>query len=129
MIVLTPKQSLQLALVVVLVSIGGCYYLKGRGDNATATENTVLRSAARATAESVQISNATAVAVDKDGYESRTRTAAAVEAIHASSAHPDSAADADVLRLAQEAHDRAIRSACRVQRTGDCPSTAPASER
>lgn len=126
---MTPKQAVYLALLVVLVSIGGCYYLKGRDDASTKIENTALRAGARATSASVQISNTTATAVDTDGYETRTRTAAAVEAIHASSSHSDTAADADVLRLAQEAHDRAIRAACRVQRTGDCPATAAAAER
>lgn len=124
MIVLTPKQSLQLALVVVLVSIGGCYYLKGRGDNATATENATLRADARGTAASVQISSATAAAIDVEAHDTRTRTAAAVEAINATPAHSDPAATADVLRLAREAHDRAIRAACRVQRTSDCPAAA-----
>jgi len=128
MIVLTPKQSLQLALVVVLVSIGGCYYLKGRGDNATSTENTALRADARATAASVQISSATAAEVDLESHDTRTRTAAAVEAINPPPVHSDPAATADVLRLAREAHDRAIRSACRVQRTGDCPAPAGAAD-
>lgn len=124
MIVLTPKQSLQLALVVVLASIGGCYYLKGRGDSSTAAENTALRADARATTASVQISSATAAEVDLEAHDTRSRTAAAVEAINANPAHSDPAATADVLRLAREAHDRAIRSACRVQRTGDCPAPA-----
>jgi len=126
---MTPKQAVYLALVVVLFSIGGCYYLKGRDDATASIENAALRSQAKATAESVQISSTTATAVDTDGYETRTRTAAAVEAIHASSSHPDSAADADILRIAQEAHDRAIRSACRVQRTSDCPAPAAAADR
>lgn len=125
---MTPKNYVQMAVAVVLLSIGGCYYLKGRDDASTKIENTALRDSARATAASVQISNTTAAAVDTEGYETRSRTAAAVEAIHARSSDPDPSATADVLRLAQEAHDRAIRSACRVQRTGDCPAATGTSE-
>ena len=125
---MTPKQAVYLALLVVLASIGGCYYLKGHADASTSAENTALRAGAKATAASVQISNTTAAAVDSEGYETRSRTASAVEAIHASSSHPDPAATADVLRLAEEAHNRAVRAACRVQRTGDCPAAAGAAE-
>jgi len=128
MIVLTPKQSVQLALVVVLASIGGCYYFKGRDDASTAAQNATLRAEARATADSVQISSATAAAIDVESHDTRTRTAAAVEAINATPAHSDPAATADVLRLAREAHDRAIRAACRVQRTSDCPAAAGSAE-
>lgn len=125
---MTPKNYVQMAIVMVLLSIGGCYYLKGRGDAATKIENTALRGTVQATSASVQISNKTAAAVDTEGYETRSRTAAAVEAIHARSSDPDPSATADVLRLAKEAHDRAVRAACRVQRTGDCPASAGAAE-
>lgn len=125
---LTPKQTVQLALVVVLVSIGGCYYLKGRDDATTSTQNAALRADAKATSTSVQISSATAGTVDLTGYETRTRTADAVEAIHATPTSPDPAATTDVLRIAREAHDRAIRAACRVQRTGDCPAATGATD-
>lgn len=125
---MTPKNYVQMAIAVVLLSIGGCYYLKGRDDAATKFENTALRDNARASAASVQISNTTAAAVDTEGYETRSRTAAAVEAINARSSDPDPAATAHILRLAEEAHDRAVRAACRVQRTGDCPASAGAAE-
>lgn len=126
---MTPKNYVQMAIAVVLLSIGGCYYLKGRTDATTTADNTALRATAEATSASVQISNTTAAAVDTEGYETRSRTAKAVEAIHARSSDSDSSADTDVLRLAQEAHDRAIRAACRVQRTSDCPAPAAAAER
>ncbi|QDY47311.1 hypothetical protein [Stenotrophomonas maltophilia] len=128
MIVLTPKQSLQIAMVVVLASIGGCVWLKGRTDADTSAENKALRAQVRATSTSVQISRDTAAAVDLEAHETRERTAKAVEAIHATSSDSDPAAAADVLRIAREAHDRAIRAACRVQRTSDCPAAAGATD-
>lgn len=119
---MTPRQAITMAMVVVLLSIGGCYYLKGRTDAATSAENKALQAQVRATSTSVQISRDTAAAVDLEAHETRERTAKAVEAIHATSSDPDPAAAADVLRIAREAHDRAIRAACRVQRTSDCPA-------
>ncbi|HHC8921431.1 TPA: hypothetical protein ACN3MR_002899 [Stenotrophomonas maltophilia] len=126
---LTPRQAVQLAAVVVLLSIGGCYYLKGRSDTATTIENRELRASAKATSESVQISRETASAIDLEAHETRERTAKAVEAIHATATHPDPDSAAAVLRIAQEAHARAIRAACRVQRTSDCPASASTAER
>lgn len=126
---MTPRQAITMAMVVVLLSIGGCYYLKGRTDASTSAENKALQAQARATSTSVQISRDTAAAVDLEAHETRERTAKAVEAIHATSSDPDPAAATDILRIAREAHDRAIRAACRVQRTSDCPATTNTAER
>lgn len=126
---MTPRQAITMAMVVVLLSIGGCYYLKGRTDADTSAENKALQAQVRATSTSVQISRDTAAAVDLEAHETRERTAKAVEAIHATSSDPDPAAAADVLRIAWEAHDRAIRAACRVQRTSDCPAAAGTADR
>lgn len=126
---MTPRQAITMAMVVVLLSIGGCYYLKGRTDADTSAENKALQAQVRATSTSVQISRDTAAAVDLEAHETRERTAKAVEAIHATDAHPDPSSTDDVLRIAREAHERAIRAACRVQRTSDCPATSAAAER
>lgn len=125
---MTPRQAITMAMVVVLLSIGGCIYLKGRKDSSTADTNKALQAQVRATSSSVQISRDTSAAVDLEAHETRERTAKAVEAIHATSSDPDPAAAADVLRIAREAHDRAIRAACRVQRTSDCPAAAGTSD-
>ncbi|WP_312252715.1 hypothetical protein [Stenotrophomonas sp.] len=125
---MTPRQAITMAMVVVLLSIGGCYYLKGRTDAATSAENKALQAQVRATSDSVQISRGTSTAVDLEAHETRERTAKAVEAIHATAAHPDPASSNDVLRIAREAHERAIRAACRVQRTSDCPASAGAAQ-
>ncbi|MGH8037087.1 MAG: hypothetical protein ACREPD_05030 [Stenotrophomonas sp.] len=126
---MTPRQYVQMAMVVVLLSMGGCYYLKGRTDAATSHENKALQAQVRATGESVQISRDTAAAIDLDAHETRERTAKAVEAIHATAAHPAPSSADDVLRIAREAHDRAIRAACRVQRTSDCPAATGTADR
>lgn len=126
---MTPRQAITMAMVVVLLSIGGCYYLKGRADAATSADNKALQAQVKAANASAQVSRDTAAAVDLEAHETRERTAKAVEAIHATAANPDPAGDTDVLRIAEEAHHRAIRAACRVQRTSDCPASATAAER
>ncbi|WP_427852916.1 hypothetical protein [Stenotrophomonas acidaminiphila] len=126
---MTPRAYALLGLLLVLLAFGGCNYLKGRTDVAAKAENRAMKAEAKATAASVQISAGTATTIDTRGHETRTRTAQAVEAIHATAADPDPAADAAVLRIAEEAHARALRAACRVQRTRDCPaSTGPADD-
>lgn len=125
---MTPRAYGLLGVLLVLLAFGGCNYLKGRTDAATKAENRAMKAEAKATAASVQISTGTATTIDTRGHETRTRTAQAVEAIHATAADPDPAADAAVLRIAEEAHDRAIRAACRVQRTSDCTAPAGAAE-
>ncbi|MPS36035.1 MAG: hypothetical protein E2593_12165 [Stenotrophomonas sp.] len=123
---MTPRAYALLGLLLVLLAFGGCNYLKGRTDVAAKAENRAMKAEAKATAASVQISAGTATTIDTRGHETRTRTAKAVEAIHATAADPDPATDAAVLRIAEEAHARALRAACRVQRTSDCPAPAGA---
>ncbi|KAK6697393.1 hypothetical protein SNK04_014145 [Fusarium graminearum] len=121
--------AVQIATVIVLLSIVGGCYLKGRADEDMAAVNKSLRADVKATSTSVQISRDTADAVDLDTHETRERTVKAVEAINATAAYSDPDSTAHVLRMAREAHDRALRAACRVQRTSDCPEAASSSER
>ena len=125
---MTPRTYALLALLLALALFGGCNYFKGRSDVAAKVENKALRAESKAVAASAEISTSTATATDIRGHETRTRTALAVEAIHATAADPDPAGDAAIVRVAQEAHERAIRAACRVQRTSDCPAPAGTSE-
>lgn len=125
---MTPRAYGLLGVLLVLLAFGGCNYLKGRADVAAKVENRAMKAEAKATAASVQISAGTATTIDTRGHETRTRTAQAVEAIHATAADPDPAADAAVLRIAEEAYARALRAACRVQRTRDCPAPAGTSD-
>ncbi|KAK6697469.1 hypothetical protein SNK04_014041 [Fusarium graminearum] len=78
-----------------------------------AAVNKSLRADVKATSTSVQISRDTADAVDLDTHETRERTVKAVEAINATAAYSDPDSTAHVLRMAREAHDRALRAACR----------------
>lgn len=125
---MTPRAYGLLGVLLVLLAFGGCNYLKGRTDVATKAQNRAMKAEAKATAASVQISAGTAATIEARGHETRTRTAKAVEAIHATAADPDPAADAAVLRIAEEAHARALRATCRVQRTSDCHAAAGATD-
>ena len=122
---MTIKDAIYLVALAVLLCIGGWLYWKGGdGERAAKKEN-------REVGESNEISRDTAGRVDKAGAETRTATETARGRIRERiETDPRAAgpADADLLRIAMEAHDRAIRAACRVQRTSDCTATAAAAE-
>lgn len=114
-----------LAILLVVVGVGGWLYWKG-GDGERAAKNEI-----QAVANSGQVSRDTATNVDKAGAETRAATEGARGRIRERIESEPAAggpADADILRVAQEAHQRAIRSACRVQRTSDCDAAASAAE-
>jgi hypothetical protein len=119
--VVTIKDAIYLAVLAVLLCIGGWLYWKGGdGERAAKQEN-------KEVAASTEVSRKTAANVDKAGAETRTATEAARGRIRErieSEPVPVGPADVDLLRVAVEAHDRAIRAACRVQRTSDCPAPA-----
>lgn len=120
---------LTLLLVVLLLAFIGLGLTYCRGGSKARADVKVLRAEATATAVSTEISRETAGHVDTQGAETRERTRAAQETIRERiEADPRPATDADpaILRVAQEAHTRAIRAACRVQRTSDCPTASAA---
>jgi hypothetical protein len=117
-----------------LTAICGGLVLFGRGcakQETVRAEVKAYEKATERTEQSVQISADTQKRVDTEGAETRKRTADAVEKVDAviqASPVAPSTADADLLRLAREAHQRAIAAHCRVQRTSDCGNTSAASE-
>lgn len=110
-------------LLAILVTIAGLLWWKG--GSAPREEARELRGDAKATAKSNEISRSTQQQIETEGYETQRqgeRRAARVQ--ERISASPDSSQlDADILRESREAWDAAIRSACRVRRTNDCPAT------
>ncbi len=111
-------------LLAVLVSIAALLYW--RGGSEAREEVRELKTDARATAKSNEISRSTQQQIETEGYETQRqaqeRVARVQERIAAS---PDSSQlDADILRESREAWAAAIAAACRVQRTSDCPPAA-----
>lgn len=109
-------------LLAVLVSIAALLYWRGGSD--AREEVRELKTDAKATAKSNEISRSTQQQIETEGYETQRqaeqRAARVQERIAAS---PDSSLlDADILRESREAWSAAVRSACRVQRTSDCPA-------
>ncbi len=124
---MTIKQMLYVALAIVIVAIGGCLYFKG-GSKSRAVAKTA-KAEIKAVGESNKISRDTQANVEQQGADTRDRTQQAQEGIRERiQADPvvSGSADPDILRIAQEAHQRALRAACRVQRTSRCTDTAPA---
>jgi hypothetical protein len=124
----------KLLIAAVLIAICGGLVLFGRGcakQETVRAEVKAYEKAAERTEKSVQISADTQKRVDTEGADTRKRTAQAVEKVDAviqASPVAPSAADADLLRLAREAHQRAIAAHCRVQRESDCANPSSASE-
>lgn len=109
-------------LLVILVIVAALLFW--RGGSASREEARELKSEVKATAKSNDISRSTQRQIETEGYETQRqaeqRVARVQERIAAS---PDSSQlDADILRESREAWDAAIRSACRLQRTRDCPA-------
>lgn len=110
-------------LLAALVTAAGVLYW--RGGSKPREEVRELKAESKATAKSNEISRSTQQQIETEGYETQRqgeRRAARVQ--ERISASPDSSQlDADILRESREAWDAAIRSACRVRRTSDCPAT------
>ncbi|HEY5805058.1 MAG TPA: hypothetical protein VIT90_15330 [Lysobacter sp.] len=120
---------LTLLLVVLLLAFIGLGLTYCKGGSKGRSDVATLRTEAKATAVSTDISRDTAGRVDVQGAETRERTRAAQETIRErieAAPRPAAGADPAILRVAQEAHVRAIRAACRVQRTSDCTPAATA---
>lgn len=119
--VLTIRQWLYLALGIALLVLGSCLWIKGGSKPRAALK--VAKVEAKAVAKSNKISVETQTRVEVQGAEVRDRTSAAQEVVRDRIREvpmPVGPADADLLRVATEAHDRALRAACRVQRTDGC---------
>ena len=128
---MTIRQIVSLCLLVVLLSAGGWLYWKGGRDKGAKVEIKALKQEVKDVGASNATSRDTQRRVDVQGAETRDRTSKAQEAIRdriQASPVADGPADADILRLATEAYQRAIRAACRVQRTSGCPEAAAAAE-
>ncbi len=126
---MTIKQAIYLIVALVLLLIGGCLYIKGGAK--PRAEAKAAKAEIKAVGESNKISRDTQTNVEQQGAETRERTQQAQEDIRERiQADPvvSGSADPDILRIAQEAHQRAIRAACRVQRTSRCTDTATPAE-
>ena len=126
---MTIRQIVSLCVLAVLLAIGGWLYWKGGHDKAAKIENKALHQEAKDVAASNATSRDTQRRVDVEGAQTRDRTQEAQEAIRDRiQARPvaDGPADPDILRIASEAYQRALRAACRVQRTSGCPATTAA---
>lgn len=127
---LLVKGCILFAVVIGLVLIG---YNCSRKSSTTAVLKSEVKAQAQATkktAESVKISTDTQKRVETESEGTRQRTQRAVEAVDARiEAEPASPgpADPELMRIAREAHSRALCAHSRVQRAGDCanPSAAP----
>ena len=110
-----------------IVGIAGALYWKG-GE----WSRTLLKEAQeqlQATEQSNQISVNTQQRVDNDGYSTRKASEQRVERVEKRIATDPAGADqldADILRESREAHNRAIRAACRMRRAVACDGAQPA---
>lgn len=128
---LTIREIVGIVLLLACLTWSGWIYWKGRHDQKVGGENKALKADAKATDKSVGISRATERRVDQQGAETREQARRDAEALDDDArANPgdDAPADDDGMRVAQDAYDRAIRAACRVQRTSGCPDAPAASE-
>lgn len=124
----------KLVIAGVFIALCGGLVLFGRGcakQETVRAEVKAYEKAAERTEKSVAISVETQERVDTEGADTRKRTARAVENVDvAIQASPvDSGpADPDILRIAREAHQRAITAHCRMQRESHCADASTAAE-
>ena len=113
-------------LLAVLVSIAALLYW--RGGSESREEVRELKTDAKATAKSNEISRSTQQQIETEGYETQRQAQERVGRVQERiAASPGgSHLDADILRESREAWAAAVRSACRVQRTSDCPAASAA---
>jgi hypothetical protein len=130
-VALTVREAVGLALLVACLTLAGWLYWKGGHDEKVGGENKALKSDAKATGKSNKISRETQGRVEQQGAETREqarRDAEALDEDARANSGDDAPADDDGMRVAQDAYDRAIRAACRVQRTSGCPDPAAAAQ-
>lgn len=132
-----PTRTMLVAAIVVLALIACLciYHLGGEAPReeleAAHDQIEALTDVAETVADSNEISRQTAARVDVTGAETRQRATQARERIiERVEADPVPAGDVDpvVLHEAGEAYAAAVRAACRVQRTDDCPAPAAAAD-
>ena len=124
--ILSIREWIGIALMLAVLSLAGWLYWKGGHDKGLKVENKALKAEVKDVAESNETSRETQKRVDVQGAETRDRTQEAREAIRdriQADPRPADRADADILRIATEAYQRAIRASCRVQRTSGCAET------
>ncbi len=112
------------ALVFVLLCAGLLYW---NGGKAARKEAKAAKTEIKAVAKSNGISRRTQDKVEQEGAQSRRQADADEDKLDEDiRANPgdDAPVSDDGMRIAQEAYERAVRAACRVQREGECPSAA-----
>lgn len=118
--------KLYAVLALALLLIGVVFFIFRQGGSAPRAEAKVAKTEVKMVTASVEVSKATAEKVDIQGAEVRQRAVTAKETIHEAIARDpagvDPTADAAIVREAEQAYAAALRAACRVQRTSDCPS-------
>lgn len=131
-----------IAAVVVLFLTAAFFLVRGRiaADARNELTAKIQKQQIKATGQAIEISSKIDMRVQVEQLETAKNTKAAQdkidEIIEAKPAEPDpfgavlvdDADLPDVLRIAQQAHSRAVLASCRVQRTSDCPADPGASE-
>lgn len=118
----------RLILLLIVLAVVAFIYWKGQHDADTKHENKALRADNRAVSKSNKISRATQDRVGREGAATREQNDRDQRALdNATDTGAAGAADDPGVRVAEEAYERAIRAACRVQRTSACDvaSAAP----
>lgn len=109
-----------LGLIVLLAGAGWVYW---KGGKEPRQEVKALTQAAKDTAKSNEVSRSTQERIGIEGYETQRQSDQRVGRVQDRiAATPDAGQlDAGILRESREAWEAAVRSACRLQRTSDCP--------
>lgn len=109
-------------LLAALVTVVGVSYW--RGGSEPREEVGELKTEAKATAKSNEISRSTQQRIESEGYETQRRAKADDEALR-TGADPDGDGGMSVVN---KAYDEAVRASCRVRRASSCTGAAAARE-
>lgn len=123
-----PKQWLRLGVLLAILAGVAWIYWKGRDDADTKNENKALRTENKAVAQSNQITRETESRVDRESVRNRAQAERDQQELDdATDSGAAGTPDDPGVRVAREAYERALRSACRVQGTSPCaaPASAP----
>lgn len=113
-------------LLAALVALAGVLYW--RGGSAPRQEAKELKSEAKATAKSNEISRSTQRQIETEGYETQRRAKADDRALRQGADPVAAPADDGGMRVVQGAYDEAIRASCRVRGESPCNGAAAAGE-
>lgn len=116
------KRLPEILICLFLLAGAGALYWSGGKESRKAVK--VAKTEIKAVAKSNKISRATQAKVEQEGADTRRQADADEGKLDADiRANPvaDDPVDDDGMRVAQEAYERAVHAACRVQRASGCP--------